>query len=89
MSRLVEQIKQAVAAFVGCKTKPALIGGSALGEMNRPDRINEIFAGAGVVDVTQSGLSDLSDWVELMEAVEALCPVWPAQHSHTGTEYRL
>jgi hypothetical protein len=30
MSRLVEQIEQAVAAFVGCKTTPALIGGLAL-----------------------------------------------------------
>ena len=30
MSRLVEQIKQAVAAFAGCKTTPALIGGLAL-----------------------------------------------------------
>ena len=30
MSRLVDQIKQAVAAFVGCKTSPALIGGLAL-----------------------------------------------------------
>lgn len=30
MSRLVEQIKQAVAAFVGCKTTPALIGGLVL-----------------------------------------------------------
>ena len=25
----------------------------------------------------QAGRGDLSDWVELMEAVEALCPVWP------------
>lgn len=30
MSRLVEQIKQAVAAFASCKTTPALIGGLAL-----------------------------------------------------------
>lgn len=30
MSRLVDQIKQAVAAFVGCKATPALIGGLAL-----------------------------------------------------------
>lgn len=30
MSRLVEQIKQALAAFTGCKTPPALIGGLAL-----------------------------------------------------------
>ena len=30
MSRLAEQIQQAVAAFSGCKTPPALIGGVAL-----------------------------------------------------------
>ncbi len=30
MSRLVEQIRQAIAAFDGCKTTPALIGGLAL-----------------------------------------------------------
>lgn len=30
MSRLAEQIKQAVAALAGCKTPPALIGGVAL-----------------------------------------------------------
>ena len=30
MSSLVDQIKQAVAAFVGCKATPALIGGLAL-----------------------------------------------------------
>jgi len=30
-----------------------------------------------VLDVVQAGRGDLSDWVELMEAVEALCPVWP------------
>src|SRR5690606_28598655 len=30
MSRLVEQIQQAVAAFSACKTPPALIGGLAL-----------------------------------------------------------
>jgi hypothetical protein len=30
MSRLVEQIKQAVAAFADCRTPPALIGGLAL-----------------------------------------------------------
>lgn len=30
MSRLVDQLKQAVAAFAGCRTPPALIGGLAL-----------------------------------------------------------
>lgn len=34
MSRLAEQIKQAVAAFVDCKTPPALIGGLALAAHN-------------------------------------------------------
>ncbi len=30
MARLVDQIEQAVASFVGCETTPALIGGLAL-----------------------------------------------------------
>jgi hypothetical protein len=30
MSRLADQVKQAIAAFKGCKTEPALIGGLAL-----------------------------------------------------------
>lgn len=30
MSRLADQLKQAIAAFKGCKTEPALIGGLAL-----------------------------------------------------------
>jgi len=34
-------------------------------------------AGGYVVPGSLPGRGDLSDWVELMEAVEALCPVWP------------
>jgi hypothetical protein len=34
-------------------------------------------ASSDVLDVVQAGRGDLSDWVELIEAVEALCPVWP------------
>ncbi len=37
----------------------------------------EPLVGASVLDVVQAGRGDLSDWVKLMEAVEALCPVWP------------
>ena len=37
-----------------------------------------------VVATSLPGKSDLSDWVELMEAVEALCPVWPAQERREG-----
>ncbi len=39
--------------------------------------VREPMVGGDVLDVVQVGKGDLSDWVELMEAVEALCPVWP------------
>ena len=39
--------------------------------------VRELLAGGRVLDIVQAGKGDLSDWVELMEAVEALCPVWP------------
>ena len=41
--------------------------------------VREPLIGSGVLDVVQAGRGDLSDWVELMEAVEAveaLCPGW-------------
>jgi hypothetical protein len=51
----------------------------------------EPFVGGDVLDVVQAGRSDLSDGVELMEAVEALCPVWPrAKHQMTKqAEFKL
>jgi hypothetical protein len=54
------------------------------------DRVAEPFAGASVSTVSVPGKGDLSDWIELMEAVEALCPVWPQreERSSTGT-YKL
>ena len=45
--------------------------------MKHPDRVAEPLAGSYVVSAPLPGKGDLSDWVELMEAVEALCPVWP------------
>jgi hypothetical protein len=41
------------------------------------------------VFIAQLGKGDLSDWVELMEAVEALCPVWPARVPGNGNVYKL
>ena len=38
----------------------------------------EPLAGGRVLEVVPAGKGDFSDWVELMEAVEALCPTWPA-----------
>ena len=51
--------------------------------------IREPLAGSDVLDVVQAGRGDLSDWVELMEAVEALCPVWPARERQLVREYKL
>ncbi|HWG87646.1 MAG TPA: hypothetical protein VN679_07660 [Candidatus Acidoferrales bacterium] len=45
--------------------------------MKKHDGVREPLVGSGVLDVVQAGRGDLSDWMELMEAVEALCPVWP------------
>jgi hypothetical protein len=54
------------------------------------DDVHEPLAGGGVCDLAQQpGKTDLSDWVELMEAVEALCPVWPEAARRTEGNYRL
>ena len=35
------------------------------------------LVGGDVLDVVQVGNGDLLDWMEWVEAVRALCPVWP------------
>jgi hypothetical protein len=61
MSRLVDQIKQAVAAFVGCKTTPALIGGLALAahQVVRATRDVDFLADADDADRLHGILLDL------------------------------
>ncbi len=51
--------------------------------------IREPLVGSDVLDVVREGRGDLSDWVELMEAVEALCPVWPKVGVTRAGTYRL
>lgn len=52
--------------------------------------VREPLTGSGVLDVVQAGRGDLSDWVELMDAVEALCPVWPERGEWRGrVDWRL
>ncbi|MEO8746121.1 MAG: hypothetical protein ABI379_00445 [Rhodanobacter sp.] len=51
--------------------------------------VREPLAGARVLDVVQAAKGDLSDWVELMAAVEALCPVWPAREPSAGNGYNV
>jgi len=53
------------------------------------DGVREPLVGSEVLDVVQAGRGDLSDWVELMEAVEALCPVWPRVGVTRAGTYRL
>jgi hypothetical protein len=45
--------------------------------MKHPNGVGEPLVGGYVVLASLPGKGDLSDWVELMEVVEALCPVWP------------
>ena len=56
----------------------------------QPDRVAEPLVGGYVASVPLPGKGDLSDWVELMEVVEALCPVWPEKRMPVGGgRYRL
>jgi len=61
MSKLAEQIKQAVAAFTGCKTPPALIGGVALAahEVIRATRDVDFLADAADADHIHEALTRL------------------------------
>ena len=51
--------------------------------------VREPLIGGEVLDFAQAGRGDLSDWVDLMEAVEALCPVWPKVRVTRLVTYRL
>ena len=54
------------------------------------ERSEESFVGGRVRTVSAPANGDLSDWVELMDAVEALCPVWPPKEGiRTAGIYRL
>lgn len=53
------------------------------------ESVRDPLVGGDVPDVVLAGKGDLSDWVELMGAVEALCPVWPARERQLVREYKL
>ena len=95
MSRLVEQIKQAVTAFVGCKTTPALIGGLALAahqvvratrdvdflaDADDADRLHEILLTLGYRCVHRSG--DAANYLREDEGLDLL-------YAHRPTARRL
>jgi hypothetical protein len=91
MSRLVEQIKQAVAAFAGCKTTPALIGGLALAahqvvratrdvdflaDADDADRLHEILLALGYRCVHRS--DDAANYLRDDEGLDLLYAHRPA-----------
>lgn len=53
------------------------------------DRVAEPLVGEYVAPASVQGKGGLSDWVELMEAVEALCPVWSERDARHGSSKNL
>lgn len=57
----------------------------------KADKVPYPLAGPAVKKITLPGKSDLSDWIDLMEVVEMLCPVWPERNLNEkrSWDYRL
>lgn len=53
------------------------------------ERRAEALAGRDVASTSVPARSDLSDWIELMDAIEALCPVWPEHPAREAGIYKL
>jgi hypothetical protein len=58
-------------------------------QMNRTERELHPLVGSAVIKTPLPAKSDLSDWVGLMELVQALCPKWPARPEEKYGEFRL
>ena len=54
-----------------------------------PERRAEGLVGRDVSSTSIPAKSDLSDWVDLMDAIEALCPVWPEHQPRKGASFSL
>ena len=55
----------------------------------QPDKVREPLARGAGVGFRPVDRGDLSDWVELMELVEALCPVWPERRPAMAGKFKL
>ena len=53
------------------------------------EQLAEPLVGDAGVGFRPVARADLSDWIELMEVVEALCPVWPERRAAIGGEFKL
>lgn len=47
------------------------------------------LVGPAIPKISLPGRSDLSDWLDLMEVVEALCPQWPARPAEKYGQFKL
>lgn len=57
--------------------------------IDRLDQELQPLVGGAVVSLPLPARSDLSDWVDLMEVVEALCPKWPVQEAKRNGTFKL
>ena len=57
--------------------------------LKKAERDLQPLAGGEVMATSLSAGSDLADWVDLMEIVEALCPKWPARTPEKYTVFKL
>ena len=58
-------------------------------QMNQTDRERHPLVGNAVIKTRLPAKSDLSDWVDLMELVQALCPKWPSRPIEKYGEFKL
>ena len=65
------------------------MNGSQKSLVKRLDQVPQPLVGSDVVSVPLPARSDLSDWVDLMEVVEALCPKWPEQRPGKDGMFKL
>ena len=56
-----------------------------------PQPLPELAANAGATWLwsPQADCGSIDAWMDLMEAVEALCPHWPARPLVIGQDYRM
>ena len=57
--------------------------------LKKTERDLQPLAGGEGMATSLSARSDLADWVDLMEVVEALCPKWPARTPEKYTVFKL
>jgi len=54
-----------------------------------PDPSAFLAAGGGVRFAPPLQREPIDAWMDLMEVIECLCPVWPKRTMAVGTDYRL